>query len=63
MNEDFREDVAEYLKTKGWNIVLVADHGIRGDPNIKFKYEYFMQFLGSNKTLSPSSNKRDSEEK
>lgn len=48
-DKDIRLELAKYLEKQGWNVILVADHGIRGvDPTI-FRYEYFIQFMGGKK--------------
>ena len=46
-SKDIRLAIGKYLQDNGWNVILVADHGIKElDKN---RYEYFMQFLGSKK--------------
>jgi len=45
--EDVRLAIADHLKRMGWNVVLVAEHGVESmDPN-GYRHKYFMNFLGS----------------
>jgi len=46
MEENIRTEIAKYLESQGWSVVLVADHGVKKPDPASFKYEYTMQFLG-----------------
>ena len=51
MSDDIRKDIAEYLKTKGWNVILVAEHGVQKPDPTPLKYQYVMNFMGKNNSL------------
>jgi len=51
--EDIRVEIAKYLESQGWGVVLVANHGVQKPDPTSFKYQYFMNFLGKQKNLSP----------
>ena len=45
--ESPRKEIVEFLKERGWKIVLVGTHGIkRRGRNNKYKYEFVMEFIG-----------------
>jgi hypothetical protein len=45
ITDDVRLAIAEHLEKHGWNVILVAESGVKQGSD-KFKYEYFMKFLG-----------------
>lgn len=51
-DKDIRLELAKYLEKQGWNVILVAEHGVKGIDPSSFKYEYFMRFMGGKKTAS-----------
>ena len=44
--KDIRMDIVDYLKSQGWGIILIGEHGVKKPDPTPFKYEYTMSFLG-----------------
>ena len=56
-DNDIRTDIAKYLETQGWGVVLVAEHGVKGIDPEGYRYEYFMKFLGKQRENQSSGEK------
>ena len=53
-NKDIRLDIAKYLESQGWSVVLVGEHGVKKPDPTPHKYEYTMSFLGKQRETHTS---------
>ena len=58
-DKDIRLEIAKYLESKGWGVVLVGDHGVKKPDPTPYKYEYTMSFLGKQKGSSEFKEKEE----
>ena len=45
--KDIRLAIAKYLKSKGWNVLVVGTLGVQKEPNSnKYNHQFFLNFTG-----------------